>query len=84
MIKIQKKKTQNSNSKTFIDSFIADVLVFTAALVTVAITFIIFYMLTVQSKLKTLVANIALHCVKAIDALSTKNQDTQSCDFQML
>ena len=41
-------------------------------------------MLTGQSKLKTLVANIALQCVKAIDALNPKNQGTQSCDFGML
>ena len=73
MIKIQEKKTQNSNIKTFMDSFITDVLVFTAALVTVVIMFIIIYMLTGQSKLRMLVANIALQCVKAINALSTKN-----------
>ena len=84
MIKIQNKKTQNSNIKTFLDSFITDVLVFTAALVTVVITFIIIYMLTGQSKLKSLVANIALQCLKAIDALSTRNQGTQNCDIGIL
>ena len=66
------------------DIFFTDVLIFTATLVTVVITFIIIYMLTGQFKLKTLVANIALQCVKAIDVLSTKNQGTQSCDFGML
>ena len=60
IIDIQEKKIQNSNIKTFMNSFVADVLVFTAALVTVVITFIIIYMLTGQSKLKMLVANIAL------------------------
>ena len=73
---IQEKKTQNSNIKTFINSFVTDVLVFIAALVTVVITFIIIYIITGQSKLKALVANIALQCVKAIDALNTKNQGT--------
>ena len=70
---IQKQKNQNSSIKTFINSLVTDVLVFTAALPTVAITFIIIYIITGQSKLKMLVANIALHCVKAIDALNTKN-----------
>ena len=41
-------------------------------------------MLTGQSKLKMLVANISLQCVKAIDALNPKNQGTQSCDNGML
>ena len=41
-------------------------------------------MLTGQSKLITLVANVALQCVKAIDALNRKNQGTPSCDFGML
>ena len=71
---IQKQKNQNSSIKTFINSFVTDVLVFTAALLTVVIMFIIIYIITSQSKLKTLVANIALQLVKAIDALNTKNQ----------
>ena len=60
IINIQEKKIQNSNIKIFMNSFVTDVLVFTAALVTVAIMFIIIYILTGQSKLKMLVANIAL------------------------
>ena len=41
-------KTQNSKLKTFISSFIVDALVFAAALLTVIVTFIIIYMLSVQ------------------------------------
>ena len=81
---IQKQKNQNSSIKTFINSFVTDVLVFAAALLTVVITFIIIYIITGQSKLKMLVAKIALQHVKAIDALNTKNQDAQGCDFGML
>ena len=86
MLNIQEKKIkiQNSNIKTFLTSFTADVLVFTAALLTVVITFTIIYMLTGQSILKTLVANIALQHAKAIDAINPKNQGTHSCDFEML
>ena len=80
----QETKTQNSNIKTIINSFVTDLLVFTAALVTVVITFIIIYSITGQSKLKTLVANIAIQCVKAIDALHAKNQGTQGCNLGML
>ena len=81
---IQKQKNQNSSIKPFINSFVTDLLVFTAALLTVAITFIIIYIITSQSKLKTLVANIALQCVKAIDELNTKNQGAQGCYLGML
>ena len=84
IINIQEKKIQNSNIKTFMDRFVADVLVFTAALVTMVITFTIIYMLTGQSKPKMLVANMALQCVKAIDALNPRNQGVQSCDIGML
>ena len=66
------------------DSFITDVLVFIAALVTVVITFIIIYMLTGQSKLKRLVVNIVLQYVIGTDALNPRNQGTQSCDNGML
>ena len=83
-INIQEKKTHSSNFKSLINSFITEVLVFIAAIVTVVIKFIIIYMLTGQSKLKTLVANIALQCVKAVDALNPKNQGTQGCDTGML
>ena len=41
---------------------------FMAAFLTVIVTFMIIYILTGQSKLKTLVANIALHCVKAVES----------------
>ena len=82
LIDIQEKeiKTQNSKLKTFISSFIADALIFAAALLTVIITFIIIYMLSGQSKLKTLVANIALQCVKAIEVADPKNQ-VANCEF---
>ena len=46
---------------------------FIVAILTVLIMFIVIYMFTGQSKLKTLVANTALQWVKAIDALNTNN-----------
>ena len=72
--------TPNSKLRTFISSFIADALVFAAALLTVVITFIIIYMLSGQSQLKTLVANIALQHIKAIEVANPKKQGT-NCEF---
>ena len=54
----------NSKFKAFITSFITDVIGFTAAFLTVIVTLVIIYILTGQSKLKTLVANIALQHIK--------------------
>ena len=82
-INSQKEINQNSKFKTFISSFITDLLVFIVAILTVLIMFIIIYMFAGQSKLKKLVANIALQHVKAIDALNTNNQK-QYCDIGML
>ena len=83
MMNIQKRENQgkNSNLKKFISSFITDALVFEAAILTVVIMFIIIYILSGQSKLKTLVSNIALQCVKAIEALNPKNLGLQKCKF---
>ena len=77
----KEKENQNSKLKTFISSFIVDAVVFAAALL--IITFIVIYMISGQSKLKMLVANIALQCVKAIEAFNPNVQHTH-CDFDML
>ena len=80
---IQKVQISNHNSKlkAFISSFIIDALVFMAALLTVFITFIIIYILSGQSKLKTLVANITLQWVKAVEALVTSSNTQQNCEL---
>ena len=63
---IQQVQIKNENQiynlkfKAFISSFIADAIGFTAALLTIIVTFITIYILAGQSKLKTLVTNIAL------------------------
>ena len=58
----------NSKFQTFLNSFLADVLIFTAALVTLIIMLIIIYVLYRQSKLKALVTNIAMQRIKAVEA----------------
>ena len=52
----------------FLNSFLADVLTFTAALITLIIALIITYIVYGQSKLKALVANIAMQQIKAVEA----------------
>ena len=66
----------------FISSFITDALVFAAALLTVVIMFIIIYIISGQSNLNTLVANITLQHVKAIEAADPKGQ--QNCEFGLV
>ena len=44
------------------------------------ITFIVIYTISGQSKLKMLVANIALQCVKAIEAANPEDQEAH-CEF---
>ena len=51
---------ENSKFQLFLNSFLADVLIFTAMLITLIITLIIIYIVYGQSKLKALVANIAM------------------------
>ena len=61
--KLQLEK-QHDNTKSkfkgFISSFIVDIIGFSAALLTIIITLVKIYIVTGHSKLKTLVANIAL------------------------
>ena len=62
------KPENNSGFQSFLYSFLANVLIFTAALITLIITLIIIYMLYGQSKLKALVTNIAMQRIKAVEA----------------
>ena len=63
-----KPKESDSRFHSFLNSFIANVLIFTAALITLIITLIIIYVLYGQSKLKALVTNIAMQRIKAVEA----------------
>ena len=56
-----------SKFKSFLNSFLVDILLFTAALVTMIIMLMIIYIMCGQSKLKALVANIALQCIKGVE-----------------
>ena len=62
------KPENNSKFQMFLNSFLADVLIFTAVLITLIITIIIIYVLYGQSKLKALVMNKAMQRIKAVEA----------------
>ena len=61
-------KSNFKGFKGFISSFIADIVGFGAALLTIITTLVVIYIVTGHSKLKTLVTNIALQCIKTVEA----------------
>ena len=67
------KPKENSKFQSFVHIFLADVLIFTAALITLIITLIIIYIVYRQSKLKALVINIAKQRIKAVEAADMSN-----------
>ena len=78
--KYRKEITEKQNKKeieeakissklgSFLDNFMVDMLLFTAALITKVVTLVVMYMVCRQSKVKALVANIALQHTKAVEA----------------
>ena len=62
------KPKENSNFWSFLNSFLADVLIVADTLITLIITPIIIYIVYGKSKLKALVANIAMQWIKAVEA----------------
>ena len=72
-----------SKFRSFINCFLIDMLVFIAAILTVFIIFVIIYIVTGQSKLKVLVATMALQRVRAVEALNT-NRQTLNCNSELL
>ena len=59
---------ENSKFRSFLNSFQADILIFTATLITLIITLVIIYVMYGQSKLKALVTNISMQRIKTVEA----------------
>ena len=78
-----KQENPASKFRSFINSFLIDMLVFTVAILTVCIIFVIIYIIMGQSKLKVLVATMALQRIRAVEALNT-NRQTQNCNSELL
>ena len=64
---------KNSKFRSFLNSFLADILIFTAALITLIITLVIIYVMYGQSKLKALVTNIAMQRIRTVEAADVSN-----------
>ena len=62
------KTKENSEFKSFLNGFLADILLFTAALLSMIITLVIVYVVYGQLKLKALVTNIAMQYIKGVEA----------------
>ena len=82
-IRVTKQDNPKSNFRTFIDSFLVDMLIFIAAILTMFLAFVIIYVLTGQSKLKALMTTMALQRVKAMEVLNTERQ-VQNCNSGLL
>ena len=78
-----KWESPTSKFRTFINSFLTDMLVFIMAILTVFIILVIIYNVTGQSKLKALVATMALQRVRAVEAFNT-NRQMQNCNSELL
>ena len=72
LINLQERKTKQPILDGFLHSYFANVVVFAAVVLSAILTFTVVYLLCGQSKLKTLVANIALHHIKSIEAAPHK------------
>ena len=55
---------------------------FVTGILTVILTFVIMYMLCRQSKLKSIVANLALQCIKTVEAATIK--EINSCHLELI
>ena len=59
---------ETSQFKSFLNSFLADILLFSATLITLNITLVLIYVMYGQSKLKALVTNIVMQQIKTVEA----------------
>ena len=79
----EERSEQSSKFKSFLNSFLADILLFVAPLLTIIVTLVVIYVVCRQSKLKTLVANITLQCIKGTEAADPGFQDVNcACKMQ--
>ena len=79
----EERTKQSSKFGSFLNSFLADVLLFSAALLMIIVTLVVIYVVCGQSKLKTLVANIVLQHIKGNEAADPRFQDIYlACKMQ--
>ena len=82
LLEIKEKTIKEPTFNTFLSSYVVDIVVFTTGILTVILTFVIMYILCGQSKLKSIVANMALQHIKTLEATMIK--ETESCNFELM
>ena len=82
LMEIKEKTIKEPTFNTFVSSYLADVIVFATGILSVILTFVMTYMLCGQSKLKSIVANMALQCIKTIEAAMIK--EIENCDLELI
>ena len=81
-LNIKEKSIEDLTFNTFLSSYMVDVILFVTGILTVILTFIIMYMLCRQSKLTSVVANLALQCVKTVEAATIK--EFSNCNLELI
>ena len=81
-MEVKEKTIKEPTFYAFLSSYIADVIVFATGILSVILTFLITYMLCRQSKLKSIMANMALQHIKIIEAATIK--EMENCDLELI
>ena len=79
---MKEKSIKEPTFNAFLSSYMVDVILFVTGILTVILTFINMNMLCGQSKLKSVVANLALQCVKIVEAAAIK--DFNNCNLELI
>ena len=80
---IAKQESPKPRFQKFINSFLVDMLIFIAAILTIFLVLVIIYVITGQSKLKALITTMALQRIRAMEALDT-DRPVQNCHSGLL
>ena len=80
---ITKHENPKSKFQKFINSFLVDMLIFIAAILTIFLALVIIYILTGQSKLRELISTITLQRIRTMEALNT-DKAVQNCNSGLL
>ena len=79
----EERNKLNIKFSSFLNSFMVDVFLYVTTLMTIIITLVVIYVVCSQSKLKTLVTNIALQHLKRVEATDLRFQDVYcTCKIQ--
>ena len=80
---ITNHENPKSKFQKFINSFLVDMLIFIAAILTVFLALVIIYVLTGQSKLRALISTITLQRIRTVEALNT-DKPVQNSNWGLL